>query len=199
MKTIVTLLFIGLSAGLFAQINTIEAFKKSYTQEVGKQYSDAIKSIESIYTETSYSANLRLGWLHYLNADYIKSKSYYNKASSINKSSIEARLGLVYPLAALNNWDEVIEVYNAVLTINPFHSQSHYQLAYIYYIRKKYSEAEKHLKVVLKLFPFDYDSNALIGAVYVKLGKINEAKKHYTIALEYNPSSDEIEVILKGL
>ena len=201
MKKIVTLLLLTLSTGLFAQTNsnTIAAFKKSYTSEADKKYADAIKSMQSVYDESSYSINLRLGWLYYLNGDFIKSKSYYNKSIKLNPSSIEARQGLVYPLGALNAWDEVITVYKGILLVNKNHTPTLYQLGYIYFVRKKYSESENYLKQVLTLFPFDYNSNALLGAVYVKMGKINEAKIHYTRALEYNPSSEEIQTILNGL
>jgi len=199
MKKIIILLFIAVNLNLSAQNNSIEAFKKSYTYESDKEYTKAIKVLEDIPHQTSYAANLRLGWLYYLNGEYIKSKSHYTKSISLSSNSIEARIGLVYPLSAMNSWDDVINVYDAILSIDANHTSSHYQLAYIYFVRKKYLEAEKHLKHIINLYPFDYDSNALLGTVYVKLGKIKEAKKHYTIALEYNPTDTEIEKIVEGL
>ncbi len=198
MKNLFFTLFIAISSATFAQTNSYETFSKSYAYENTREFQKAIQVLSTL-PESSYSVQLRLGWLHYLNADYIKSKLHYNKAISINKKSIEARLGLIYPLTALSSWDEVIKTYNAILEIDINHSSSHYQLAYIYYVRKMYTQAEAHLKKVLEMYPFDYNSNALLGSVYVKQGKIKEAKYHYTRAMEYNPMDADIKAIINGL
>ncbi len=199
MKYIFIIAITAISVSSFAQGNSVEVFKTSYAYEASGQYQKAISTLEKIDLSSSYSANLRLGWLHYLNANYLKSKSFYTTAIKLKPSSIEARLGLIYPLQVMSNWDEVIKVYTAILSIDGNHTSSRYQLAYIYFVRKKYTTAETHLKKILSLYPFDYNSNALLGSIYVKLGKIKEAKKHYTIALEYNPSATDISAILKGL
>lgn len=199
MKKLIVITIIALCNGVYAQTPTLDAFKKSYAAEATKDYSGAISAYTPVYSKTSYSMNLRLGWLYYLNADYLKSKTYYTIAIGLNNKSIEARTGLIYPLSAMNNWDEVMKVYKAILTIDVNNTSAHYQLAYIYFVRKKYTEAEGHLKTVLSFHPFDYDSNALLGSTYVKMGKIQEAKKHYSIALEYNPYAEDILQLYKGL
>lgn len=183
-----------------AQNTTVDAFKKSYIYESEYNYAKAIASMDAIQGgDTKYNVNLRLGWLHYLNGDFIKSETYYKKAIELSPESIEARLGLAYPLSKLNSWDKVIEVYKSILKVDPNHSSTNYQLAYIYYVRKMYAEAITYLNNVLKLYPFDYDSNLLIGATYLKTGQIKEAKQHYTLALEYNPSNTELEKVIEGL
>ncbi len=198
MKNLLITLSIFVATFSTAQTKSYETFSKSYAYENTREYNKAIQVLSTL-PESSYSVQLRLGWLHYLNADYIKSKSHYKKAISINKSSIEARLGLIYPLTAISSWDEIIKVYNEILEIDINHTTSHYQLAYIYYVRKMYTQAGAHLKKVLELYPFDYNSNALLGSVYVKQGKIKEAKFHYTRAMEYNPLDTSIQSILNGL
>lgn len=183
-----------------AQNTTVSAFKTSYAYEAEYNYSKAISSMEAIVDgDKKYNVSLRLGWLHYMNGDFIKSETYYKKAIELAPESIEARLGLVYPLSKLNSWDKVIEVYKSILKVDPNHSSTNYQLAYIYYVRKMYTEAITHLNNVLKLYPFDYDSNLLIGATYLKLGQIKEAKQHYLLALEYNPSNTELQQVIDGL
>lgn len=200
MKNLFLSLFVTISTLSFAQNKSYEAFSESYEFETNKEYGKAIQALSQIpASETSYSIQLRLGWLHYLSANYSLSESYYNKAISLNKTSIEAHLGLIYPLSAMSNWDDVIKTYNAILAIDVNHSNSHYQLAYIYYLRKMYTESEAHLKKVLTMYPFDYSSNALLGSVYVKQGKIKEAKFHYNRALEYNPIDTDIINIVEGL
>ncbi len=199
MKTSILALLLIFTGALSAQDTVIEAFEKSYSYEAEGKYPEAIKSLENVYSESSYPINLRLGWLQYMKGDFIKSKSYYEKAIALEKSGIEARLGLIYPLTALNNEDEVIDVYHDILEIDPANTYSHYRLAVIYFQRREFSDAEEHLLPVLRLYPFDFDSNALLGSVYVKMGKINEAKARYALALQYNPYSEEIREALSNL
>ncbi len=199
MKTSILAILLLFSGAISAQDAVIEAFEKSYASEARGNYAEAVKSLESVYSESSYPLNLRLGWLQYMKGDFIKSKSYYEKAIGLEKSGIEARLGLIYPLTALNNQDEVIDVYHDILQIDPANTYCHYQLAVIYFQRKEYSDAEEHLLPVLRLYPFDFDSNALLGSVYVKMGKINEAKTRYRLALQYNPYDEGIREALSGL
>lgn len=200
MKRVILFFVLIITVSVSAQNTTVEAFRKSYVYESEYDYAKAISSMASIVDgEKKYNVNLRLGWLYYLSGDFIKSETYYRKSIELAPESIEARLGLVYPLSKLNSWDKVIEVYKSILSVDENHTSTHYQLAYIYYVRKMYTEAITHLNKVLKLYPFDYDSNLLIGATYLKTGQIKEAKYHYTLALEYNPSNTELETVIEGL
>lgn len=176
-----------------------DAFSKSYTYEASKEYTKAISSLTSVYDANSYTINLRLGWLNYLAGEYIKSMSYYKKASLVETKSIESRLGCVYPASALGNWDEVIKIYSEILTIDPQNSSVNYRMAYIYYVRKDYEKAVNYLSKVLALYPFDYDSNYLLGQIYVIQGKIIEAKTHLKKALEYNPTSSDVKNLMEKL
>jgi tetratricopeptide (TPR) repeat protein len=177
---------------IFAQDNTISAFSKSYGYEISKEYSKAIHELDVVYVNDSYTINLRLGWLHYLNGDYIKSQTYYNKAIVLKPTSIEARLGYAYPAAALKNWNDVVANYEEILKINPNHSQTNYKLAYIYhYIKKDNATALTYLTKVLELYPFDIDANYLMAKTQLNMGNIKEAKAAIIIALQYNSSSKE--------
>jgi len=195
------MIILGISMGmsLMAQKDASKAFLDSYYHEANAEYSEAISDMDATYSETSYSINLRLGWLHYLDGDYYKSISYYNKAIALESKSIEARLGFVYPSSAMQNWEEVLKMYNEILTIDPNNTAVNYKLGYMYYLRGDWVNAEASLLKVLNLYPFDYDSNLLLGTVNVKMGKIKEARVYYTRALEYDPSSSEIRGLLKGL
>ena len=175
------------------------AFLESYTQETNKKYDKAIDALQEVYLETSYSINLRLGWLTYMKGDFLQSQTYYEKSISIAPKSIEARLGYVYPTSALQNWDDITRVYKEILSIDPNHSVVNYRMGYIQFLAKDWTQSEMYLKNVLSLYPFDYDSNALLGSVYVKQGKIQEAKKHYRIALQYNPKKTEVQELLDKL
>ncbi len=193
---IITVLF--LAQFLQAQNTITKAFSKSYELETNKKYQEAIDAIASLNQDT-YVVNLRLGWLHYLKGNFNKSKNFYNRAITKQNNSIEARFGLIYPLSAMQNWDEVITDYNSILKLDKNNTKANYQLAYIYFVRKEWNKAENYLHKILDLYPFDYDSNLLLGSTLIKNGKIKEAKKVLQIALIYNPDSKVVKELLKGL
>jgi tetratricopeptide (TPR) repeat protein len=177
----------------------IGAFTKSYEYEYAANYKKASETLVNVYDENSYELNLRLGWLQYQAADYTKSISYYKKAIINKPTSIEARIGLSYPLAALGNDDDIIANYQEVLKIDADHSTANYWLGYIYYMHKDMDLAAKHTKKVLEFYPFDYDSNFLLGKIYIAQGKITEAKEVLGLALYYNPSSIMVKEVLEKL
>lgn len=198
-KSVLIIIVILLGYNLFAQTDNSKAFSNSYLHESNGQYLESISDLQAVYSESSYSMNLRLGWLFYLSGDYYKSMTYYTNAINLESNSIEARLGYVYPLAALQNWDSVLETYMTILSIDPKNTLVNYRVGYIYYLREDMVSAEKSLIKVLELYPFDYDSNLLLGSVYMKMGKIKEAKIYFNRALEFNPSSIEVQGILKTI
>lgn len=178
---------------------TAAAFSVSYGYEYNKDYVKAIATITKIYKADSYEMNIRLGWLTYMNADYMKSKSYYQKAMNISPRSIEARLGIANPLSALRSWEEIIRVYKDILTISENHFLTNYRLAYIYYDKKKFDVANRYATKVQSLQPFNYDNNLLLGKINISLGNITIAKKYLNSALLYSPSSVEVIGLLKVL
>ena len=198
MKQILIIALLFASQLIMAQDDITTAFSKSYVNETNKEYQKAIDDLKYFDTNT-YVVNLRLGWLYYLKGEYNKSKIYYTKAIANSKKSIEARLGLVYPISAMKNWDEVLHIYIDILQIDANNAKVNYQVAYIYFLRKKWDLAENHLKSILNLYPFDYNSNLLLGSVLIKNGEITEAKKILQTALMYNPQSKEAKELLKGL
>lgn len=196
MKQLLIIPLLALTLGLFAQNKISEAFAKSYKNEYAEQYALAAKDIEAVYDDASYEMNFRLGWLYYMVQDYPRAAKHYKKAVAIRTSSIEARMGYVMPVAAMENWEEVIATYKEVLNRDPNHSVVNYRMAYLHNERKQYAEALKYAQKVASMYPFDFDNNFLLGGIYVSLGKIAEAKEHYNKALIYNPGSS---VVLKKL
>lgn len=183
----------------FAQNDISKAFSQSYTHEYNKEYDKAIVSLDKIYAADSYAINLRLGWLHYLGGNHAKSQSYYQNAIKLEKSSIEAQLGYVYPTSTLGNWDEVVKTYESILKLAPNHYTVNSRLAYIYFARKNFEKSNSYAAKVIKQYPFDYAINLLLGKINIGLGKINDAKKHLNKALLYSPKSKEVIELLKTL
>ncbi len=168
----------------------VSAFADSYKFETAGKYSDAVKSLKSVYIETSYEVNLRLGWLTYLQGQLNESVNYYTKAIALMPYAIEPRLGIAYPASAQGNWDLVVTQYKAILGIDPNNTLTLYRLGLIHYERKEFKQAAEHFEKVVNLYPFDYDSVIMLAWSNFQIGKTREAKVLFQKAQLYNPSSE---------
>lgn len=191
LKKIVLTAAISFSASfvLKAQDNSLlQAFTNSYNYEASADYNKAIDALKSNYNESSYEINLRYGWLYYMNGKFQESINYYQKAINLMPYGIEARFGIVYPYAAMQNWEAVIKQYQEILKNAPDNTTANYRLGLIYYNREQYAEAKKYFDKYLNLFPFEYDAVIMSAWTQFKLGKLNEAKVLFNKALLLKPT-----------
>lgn len=172
----------------YAQEDVLNAFSESYKLEREGKNKEALAALKKVYHESSYEINLRLGWLAYLSGQFTESVSYYNNAISKFPLSVEARLGLVLPLSAMGNWDQIIGQYNTILQVDPKNTIVNYRLGVIYYERRQYDKAEKYLKKVINLYPFDHDTLLMLGWVKYRQGDNKQAEMLFNKALLANPS-----------
>lgn len=198
MKKAIVIIFTIVAVSINGQSNIEKAFSKSYAFEYNIEYNKAINALVELNTD-SYPIDFRLGWLYYLNKDYIKSEQFYKKAIAREPSSIEARFGLVLPMSALGDWSNVLNVYLEILKIDPNNSVANYRTALIYFNRKDYINSAKYLTKVIKLYPFDYDSNLLYAKIKLAENKSNEAALYLEKAIQYNPQSEEAIALLKNI
>ena len=197
-KTVVLLVFCNFFFGLIAQSDNAvrEAIKKSYDSEYQLKYQKAIEDLMGVYEPTSYELNLRIGWLNYKAGKYTESINYYKKAITKMPLSIEAKLGIVYPLGALEKWEQVVDNYLAIVKIDAFNAIANYRLALIYYNRGDYGNSWKYLQKYINLYPFDYDGNSLAGWVKYSVGKKEEAYVFFKKALMVNPYDTSFNKVL---
>jgi tetratricopeptide (TPR) repeat protein len=178
MKNIILLLFIALTTQVLASdpAKQREAFKKSYQAEALGDYAAAIKVLKDLPEPHAYETNLRLGWLHYMVGGFSESQVLYQKAIALMPASIEAKLGITYPLSALGQWDKVAKQYEEVLSIDPKNTKALYLLGQILYGKEQYDKALARFSAGLNLYPFDYDFNLMTAWTSYRLGKMREAK-----------------------
>lgn len=186
-KATLLLVLIVFTVTVFAQDAVINAFKESYSLEKSADFTDAIDKLKAVYQADSYEMNLRLGWLYYLAGLLDESISFYSKAIELKPYAIQAKFGIVYPVAALGKWDEVIGQYNKILEIDPQQTVANYRLGVIYYGRESYEKADTYLEKVISLYPFDYDVLIMLAWNKLKLQKTREAKILFNKVLIYNP------------
>ncbi len=178
----------------FSQVEqNIEAFSESYALEAVGNFAKGIEEIESIYDENSYEINLRLGWLYYNLGNYFESKNKYQKAVELMPYSIEAKLGLVLPVSAMGNWNDVIKTYEKVLEIDPQNTLVNYRMGAIHYERKEYEKALSYCEKTVNLYPFDYDSVVLLGWINYQMGNLREAKVLFQKSMLIKPSNQSAE------
>ncbi|HEY5535739.1 MAG TPA: tetratricopeptide repeat protein [Ignavibacteria bacterium] len=165
----------------------ITAFKESYMYESKGQFSDAINSLNKVYDKNIYEINLRLGWLYYENKQYQESVQYYQTSINLMPYSVEAKLGIVLPLAAFEDWTKVAEQYISILSIDPNNSSVNYKLGMIYYYKPDYEAAYKCFEKVVNMYPFDYYSSLMFAWSNYQLGKTREAEVLFNKVLLISP------------
>lgn len=167
------------------------AFAQSYILESNKNYKGAIETLMHVHNDKQYETCLRLGWLYYASQQYIESNNYYQKAIDLMPAAIEPRLGMVSPLAAINNWDQVVQLYLDILKIDPNYAVVNYRLGLIYYNRQNYVAAKKYFDVYLNLFPFDFDALNISAWTAYRQGKMDVARALFNKALLIYPSNED--------
>jgi tetratricopeptide (TPR) repeat protein len=177
----------------------LKAFESSYISEKENDLSKAVSVLRMNYLEDSYEFNLRLGWLSYLLKQFDESNAYYRKALNLLPYSEEAKFGLILPLAAKGEWNEVIKVYNQILENNPGNSVALYRLGLIYYDRKEWPQAFKCFQKVVDLYPFGYDGILMLAWTNLQQGKTREAKILFNKVILWSPGDKSANEGLKLL
>jgi tetratricopeptide (TPR) repeat protein len=172
------------------------AFKKSYESETALKYAKAIEDLAPFASSNAYEVNLRLGWLNYFNAKFAQSSAHYMKCIESAPKSVEARLGFINSLAALDKWDEVIAQYKEILKVDACNAKALYNLSLIYFNRLDYNTSWVYLTNYMTLYPFDFDGLNLAGWVKYNQGKKEEAISFFKKALLLNPSLKSYDAIL---
>lgn len=189
MKYLIIIYFLSFSLLSNAQYSerVLKTFEQSYALEKAGDFRKAISQLREVYQEDSYEINLRLGWLYYNAGLFDDSKSHYRKALTVLPYSEEAKFGIILPLAARAEWDEVIRYYNQILANSPRNTIALYRLGLIYYNRKDYSQAARNFQKVVDLYPFDYDGLLMMAWTNLQLGKTREARVLFNKVLLYSP------------
>ncbi len=131
-----------------------ELFEKSYAAEAVANYPVALNSVLQILRlePDNYVALLRAGWLSYLKKSHEDFVEYYNKADALKQNAVEAKFGLLYPLAILKKWDDFENVLSAIIKIDNNNYNANSRLAYLLYANGQYKKALSYYKKLLELY-----------------------------------------------
>jgi len=184
-----TLIFV--SKQVYAQdVKKIQtAFENSYIHENDNDIENSINVLKDVYVDDSYEINLRLGWLYYQNSDFNASEKHYTEAIKILPYSEEAKFGLILPKAAMNKWNDVIDIYKQILIISPNNTKANYKLGLIFYNKKMFSDAYVLFEKVVNLYPFDRDGLLMYAWSSLQIGKTKEARILFNKVLMNTPNN----------
>lgn len=153
------------------------SYYESYDSEREGDYTAAIEALDAVreHYSDSYTVNIRLGWLHYLDADYEESSRYYQAALKAVPSSLEAKVKYMLPLLAMQEYAEVEKQAYQVLSADDNNYLASLRLAAALRMQQKYETAEKLLNEMLALYPTD-------TAFLTQLALVKEAQQDYEAA-----------------
>lgn len=176
--------------------NVLTALTKSYEFYEKADYKNAALCLKEVYDKTSYVLNLRLGWLNYIQGQYMEAIGYYKLACELKPASIESKIGLADACDAMGNKNDSKSTYEAILTIDPKNTYTHYRLGVMEYEKKNYQAADAHFTSVLELYPCDTDCLLMTGWTRLQMGKTTEATSFFNKVLCFSPNNNSA---LQGL
>jgi len=168
-----------------------KAYYESYAFERRGEYTKAIKAMMPVYASypKSYTVNLRLGWLYYLNKNFANSIKHYETALKVAPYSVEAMLGLSLPLMAQEKWHEVEELMYRILKEDYYNYYGNLRLAIALIHQRKFKDASRIAKKMLYLYPTDVNFLNVLGEASFYQGKKDYARSIFNSVLVLSPKN----------
>lgn len=132
-----------------------QAYHRSFGYERTQDWAEAIKALTPVLDAfpQGYTVNLRLGWLHYLSGQHRAAIDHYRKALQTAPDSVEAKLGLLYPLLAQDKLDVALQVTQQILNADRHNYFGNMRLVEILRREGKWDQAARVSQDMLVLYP----------------------------------------------
>jgi len=168
-----------------------QMFQRSYDDEAAGKLDIALGDLDAIGVSgtAGYVAQLRRGWLLYRLGKHTDAVTAYGKASALDPSSTEAKVGALLPLGELRRWADVELKAKEIVQKDPGNATANLRLAFALYSQARYGEAEAAYRIVLGHAPSDVDARAGLGWSQLKGGKTKEAQATFAELLGYAPKN----------
>ncbi len=176
-----------------------EAYYKSYNYEQIQDYENAIKVLSLILKKypDGYTANLRLGWLYYLNKNYANCIHHYKNAMKTAPYSVEAKFGYTLPLMAQGKYEEVESITSKILNNDYYNFYANLRFAYALRMQKKFELAEKVTNKMLALYPTDISFLTELAEIKDARGKKESAAATFRDILILDPENTKANGYLR--
>lgn len=171
---------------------------QSYQLEQETKYKEAIALLKKkkVTKNNAEFITLRLGWLHYLNAEYNSAISYYKAAIKINSRSLDAKISLLNPLTAQKRWREVAYLCSQILDSSPWNYQANLFLMQAHSNQGDWQSLKKQATSLIERYPTSADPLVYLARANIQLGKANAAQNAYQKLLMLFPSNLEASYYL---
>ena len=165
----------------------LDAVRKSVELERAGKLPDAIAALgkDDSAATGSYFRNVRLGWLNYESATYPEAERYYQIASGLAPTSIEALQGLTLSLLAENKYADADAAARKVLQLDAGNFSANLRLAIALRQQSKVSGAVEILRQLLVGYP----SNYYVAEEFKELQKADAAAANTIPAAEFFDAS----------
>ncbi len=165
-------------------------YRDSYALEsAGKVKAAANKVLTVLRREPdSYFANLRVGWLFYLQGESEQSVKYYDRAVGLKPKAVEPLLGKLLPLVGIAAWGRVAKTARQVLKLDPGNYTANSKLAYALYMSGNYVRALPVYELLVERYPSVVDMKAGLAWCRLKMGRVAEARTLFLEVLKVNSS-----------
>ncbi len=175
-----------------------ELYAESYALEAKGLFADAIKPAEIILAAgETFDIRLRLGWLNYNALKHEKSLENYLRALELSPTSVDARLGIMLPLMALERWQDALVYGENLLADDGNNMWANRYTALVYYMLERYQDAEALYEKSLEITP----DNALmmlgLGLSLVSQNKLDEGKGYCREAGSQMPGDERVRTCLE--
>lgn len=153
-----------------------------------EELSDALK----IFPE-DFEVNYFLGLAHYSLKEFESAEIFYQKALSLDTSSIPAMHALAMVYDQNKKWDKSDKLYTDLITINTKDAQAYNNYAYSLIERNEETDYALTLaKKAIELSPKTSSYLDTIGWIYFKLNDFEQAKEFIGQAIVYDESSSVV-------
>jgi len=195
----ISLAFIGFSPAVSAKtLNDI--WMSSYTLEANGEYEKAAAVIQPYLStgELSEFTTLRYAWLSYLQGNFSDAVRSYKQAITLNRRSIDAKLGVTLPLMAQRRWRETMRYLKQILAEAPLNYTAHIRLMVCEEGLRQWETLEKHAATVHAHYPSDATALVYLARSHAWQGEILLAKSFYRKVLIRIPSHLEALQFIKN-
>ncbi len=174
-----------------AQGDAAQQYKKSYQLEAAGKAPAALKALQRCPAsqKKTYFYQARLGWLHYLAADYPGAITAYKKATSLEPRAIEPVLGIMLPQIALRRWKDVAASARSALRKDAKNFLAQSRLSWALYNLGRFAESARVYRRVLELYPANLEMRSGLGWAQLKQGKAVAAKQTFGSVLAVSPQN----------
>jgi tetratricopeptide (TPR) repeat protein len=151
---------------------------------------EALAATEAIRAQSGdgYLINLRAGWLHYLQQDYLAAIASYRRAAVFAPGALAPLQGLLNCALAQGQTDQAIQLAKGQLVLDPMNAAANRQLADLYFQQNDHAAAEVlYLKLAI-LHPEDLEVACQLAWCQLRLDRPDQARNLFTGVLIASPS-----------